>query len=114
MYFHIIDEKLLEKYETIWTTIEDLKNIELNALPVYGERYIKTKMRRYCNKVYTKFRGLNVSEDDIESESFTVISIESLLAYKSKYYPQIYLDNCAYKLTNKQTTGYLDDNLFQD
>ena len=32
--FRIDDEKLLEKYKAIWTKIEDLKNIELNALPV--------------------------------------------------------------------------------
>ena len=37
MSFHINNEKLLEKQ------IEELKNIELNALPVYGNRYIKTK-----------------------------------------------------------------------
>ena len=28
-------EKLLEKYKTIWTKIEDSKNIEFDALPVY-------------------------------------------------------------------------------
>ena len=42
MSFHIDDERLLEKYKAIWTKIEDLKNIELNALPVYDDRYIKT------------------------------------------------------------------------
>ena len=30
--------------KTIWTKIEDLKNIELNALPVYDDRYVKIKM----------------------------------------------------------------------
>ena len=40
MSFHINDEKLLEKYKTIWTTIENLKNIELDALPVSDDRYI--------------------------------------------------------------------------
>ena len=43
---HIDDEKLLQKYKAIWTKIEDLKNIELNALPVYDDRYIKTQPRR--------------------------------------------------------------------
>ena len=33
MSFCIKDEKLLEKYKTTWTKIEDLKNIKLNALP---------------------------------------------------------------------------------
>ena len=36
------DEMLLEKNKTIWTKIEDLKNIELKALPVYDDRYIQT------------------------------------------------------------------------
>ena len=35
MFFRIDDEKLLEKYKTIWRKIEELKNIELNALPAY-------------------------------------------------------------------------------
>ena len=45
MSFCINDEKLLEKYKTFWTKIKDLKNIELNALPVYYDRYKKTKIR---------------------------------------------------------------------
>ena len=38
MSFCIDDEKLLEKYKAIWTKIEDLKNIKLNALLVYDDR----------------------------------------------------------------------------
>ena len=44
MSFHIGYEKLLEKYKAIWTKIENLKSIELNALPVYDDRYIKILM----------------------------------------------------------------------
>ena len=90
MYFHIDDEKLLEKYKAIWTKIEDSKNIEL---PVYDDRYIKTKIRTYSNKVYTNFCSFHVPEDDRECKSFTVISIDSLLAYENKYYLQVYLNN---------------------
>ena len=35
----------------------------------------KTKIRTYGGKVYANFHGLNVREDDIECESFTVNSI---------------------------------------
>ena len=107
------DEKLLEKYKTIWTKIADLKNIELNALPAYDDGYIKTKIRTYGDKVCINFRGLNVPEDDGEFKSFIVISIDSLFVDKKKYYLQVYLDNCAYKIANKQITDYLDDNLFE-
>ena len=84
MPFHIDHEKILQKYRTICNKIEDLKSIELNALPVYDDRYIKNKMKMktYSDKVYTNFRGLNVLEDDIECEFYTVISIDSLFVYE--------------------------------
>ena len=50
-------------------------------------------------------------ENDIECESFTVISIDSLLVYENKYYLEVYLDNCVYKIVHKQMTDYLDENL---
>ena len=45
MRFRIDDEKLLEKYKAIWNKIDDLKNIKLNTLPVYDDRYIKIKIK---------------------------------------------------------------------
>ena len=93
MSFRIDDEKLLEKHKVIWTKIEDLKNIELDALPVYDNKYIKTKILTYGDKVYTNFCDLDVPENDKEYESFTVISIDSLLVYNEKYYLQVFLDD---------------------
>ena len=58
-----------------------LKNIKLNASPIYDDRYIKTKIKTYGDEVYTNSRGLNVPED------------------------------YDYKIMNKQMTDYLDDNL---
>ena len=50
MFFRIDAEKLLEK---------------LNALPFYDNRYIKSKIITYGDKVYVNYRGLSVPEDDI-------------------------------------------------
>ena len=52
-------------------------------------------------------------KDDIECQSFTVICVDSLIAYKNKYYLQVYLDNCAYKIIIKQMIDYLDENIFE-
>ena len=60
MSLRIDDDKVLEKYKTIWTKIEDLRNIKLIALLVYDDKFIKTKIRTYGENVYTNFRGLNV------------------------------------------------------
>ena len=88
------------------------KNIKLNTLAVYDDKYIKTKIRTFVDKVCTNLRGLNVPEDDIECRYFIVISIAFLLVYENKYYLQVYLDN--YKIVNKKITGYLAENLFDD
>ena len=60
-----------------------LKKTKLNVLLVFDDRYINAKIKTYGDQVYTIFRGLNVPEDDIECESFTVISIDSLLLYEN-------------------------------
>ena len=52
MSFRKDDVNLSEKYKTFWTNIE-LKNIEKSPLPVYDDRYMKTKIRTYGDKVYT-------------------------------------------------------------
>ena len=64
------DNKLLKKYKTISTKIEDLKNIELDTLPVCDDRYLKTKIRTYGDEVYTNFCGLNAAENGIECKFF--------------------------------------------
>ena len=95
------------------TKNEDLKNIELNKwFACLWYRCIKTEIR-YGDKVYTNFRGLNVPEDDIERESFRIISIVSLLVYENKYYLQVYLDSQAYKTIKKQMRDYLDENILE-
>ena len=71
-------------------------------------------MRTFGDKVYTNFCGLNAIEDNIECKSFPVISIDSLLLYDKKYYLQVYLDNSAYQIVNKQMTDHLDENIFYD
>ena len=87
-----------KKYKIVWTKIEDLKNIELNALSVNDDRYIKTykdkDKRTYGDfKIYTKiiviwrfilntdFRGLNVPAHGVECKSFTAICIDLLLVF---------------------------------
>ena len=92
MYLRIDDDKLLEKYKTIWINIEDLQNIDLDILPVYDDGYIKTKMKTYGDKIYTNFRGWNAQENGVECESFTVISIDSLLILDNTNYLQVSLD----------------------
>ena len=42
------------------------------------------------DNVYANFRSLNLAEDGVAWESFTVISIDFSLIYKNNYYQQVY------------------------
>ena len=60
-------------------------------------------MGTYGDKICTKFRGVNLPQDDIECRSFAVISIDPLLVYENKHCLQVY----------KQMIDYLDNNAFE-
>ena len=59
-----------------------MQNIELEALPTYGDRYIKNKVNTNFDKVYNIFHGLNEPEGGVKCEFFTIISIDFLLLWK--------------------------------
>ena len=40
----------------------------------------------------------NDVENDVECESFTIVSIDSLTVYENKYYLQALFSKCAYKI----------------
>ena len=73
MPWRIDNDKLQEKYETIWSTIEDFENIELDALSFDDGIYTKSEIRTYVDKVYIDYCGLNVPENGVECETFPVI-----------------------------------------
>ena len=57
MSFKVGDNKLLKKYNKIWEKVSNLMNIEFDSGPVYGDKYIKTKIKMYENRVNTNFEG---------------------------------------------------------
>ena len=105
--FRVNDGKLLEKHKTVGLRLKTYKQIWIKCFSSLWLWYVKTKIRTYCDKVYINFHDFNLEEGDLGCESFTVISIDSLLVYKSKYDLQVYLDNCVYSIANKQMTDLM-------
>ena len=58
MPFVMKDEKLLEKYESIWNRINNIigKNILINN-PVYDREYLNTKFKSNNGKINTDFHS---------------------------------------------------------
>ena len=66
MSFKATDKKLFKKYSKIWEKVSRLMNIRFDGEPVYGDndKYIKTKIKTYGDKVNTNFQGKKVSKEN--------------------------------------------------
>ena len=57
-------KKYLKKYLDIWDKTTGLIKKEFNSKPVYDDKYIKTKMKIYNNRVYTNFQHNKIPKDN--------------------------------------------------
>ena len=62
--FKVSDNKLLRKYNRIWERVSNLLSIKFDSKPVYGDndKYIKTKIKLYGEKINTTFQGKKISK----------------------------------------------------
>ena len=51
------DDRVLYKYNEIWYKIKKTLNINLHSMPVYEEKYIKAKVRKFNGLIKTNFSG---------------------------------------------------------
>ena len=78
----------LKKYVELWSKIRDLTRLITNNSNDYDKKYIKIKFN---------------SEDDLSLNKtlklyIIVIFVRSVFHEGNKYYPQVFLDECLYKL----------------
>ena len=61
-----------------------------NSEPVYGDndRYIKTKIKVYGDRVNTNFQGKKVSKENASDKCLSLIMLDSVIRVNIKYYPQ--------------------------
>ena len=81
MSLKVDDNELLKKYNKIWEIITNLLNIEFDSEPVYGDndKYIKTKIKMYEDRVNTNFQGKAVPKEDALYKCLSLIVLESVI-----------------------------------
>ena len=113
MSFKVTDKQLLKKYNKIWEKVEELLNVKFESKPVYGEddKYIKTKIKSYKDKVNTNFQGKKVAKENLSYDCLSIITLQSIIKAKKKYYSQILLEECKYEDKNKKVENLINDDL---
>ena len=114
MSFLIKDDEVLEKYEQIWDLIKNKLGIKFHSEPVYDKKYLKTKVREYDGVIKTNFLGNDVPKENMHYTCIACITIDSVMKMDKKYFPQVYLEECKYKIKKIQMSRFINTELDLD
>ena len=112
MSFSTDNNEFLERYTKIWEKISDLIDKKFDSDPVYNNKYINTKIRSYNNDIITNFydndnKNNKLPEKNKAYRCMSLISLDSIIKINKKYYPQILLQECVYKLINRKVENII-------
>ena len=112
MSFKVIGKKLLKKYTKKWEKNSSLMNKEFDRESLYGDsdKYIKTKIKSYGDKVNTNFQGKKIPKQNTSSKCLSLIMLDSIIRVNKNYYPKTLLEECKYEIKDKMES-LINDNL---
>ena len=88
--------------------------IKFHSLPVYDKKYLKTKVREYDGVTKTNFLGNGIPKENMHYTCIAFITIDSVMKMDQKYFPQVYLEECKYKIKKIQMSIFVNTELDSD
>ena len=114
MSFLIKDDEVWQKYEQIWGVIKNKLSIKFHSEPVYDKKHLKTKVKEYDGAIKTNFLGNDVPNENMHYTCIACITIDSVMNMDKKNYPQVYLEECKYKIKKIQMSRFINVELDLD
>ena len=89
----------------------NLMNREFDSGPIYddGDKYIKTKINMYEDRVYTNFEGKKVPKENASYKCLSLMMLNSVIRVNKKYYPQTLLEECKYIIRKNKIENLIND-----
>ena len=110
MSFKIEDDEVYIKYNSIWNKIIELiGGLKFYSEAIYDDSYIKTKVKIFSDVIKTLFDGDKISKERVEYACIACISVDSVLKVEKKNYPQVYLEQCKYKVKKREVKSFTND-----
>ena len=112
MSFLIKDDEVWKKYDKIWDVIKNTLKIKFHSEPVYEYKYLKTKVKEYDGVIKTNFLDNDVPKENKHYTCIACITIDSVMGIEKKNYPQVYLEECKYKIKRIQMSIFINTELY--
>ena len=104
----IKNSKVWEKYEEISNVIKSKLNIKFQSQPISENKYLKAKVREFDGSIKTNFLGNNLPKENTYYTCIACITLDSVLKMNKKNYPQVYLEECKYKVKKIHTPRFIE------
>ena len=114
MSFFITDDKVWDKYDKIWDVIKDKLGIKFHSEPVYEYKYLKAKVREFDGVIKTKFLVNGMPKENMYYTCIACITIDSVININEKIHPQVYLEECKYRIKKTQKPKFIRAQLNSD
>ena len=108
------NDEVSEEYKQIWGLIKNKLGIKFHSLPVHHKKYLKTKVKEYDGVIKTNFLDNDVPKENKHSTCIACTTIDSLMRMDKKNYPQVYLEECKYKIKKIQLLRFINTELDSD
>ena len=115
MSFVTDDEKIYKKYNEIWEVVKKLLKVNFTVDPVRDDKYLVAKLKIFDRINRTTFNNNN--SIPVERNNFIcipAIDIDLVLKIYKRAYPQVYLEQCKYKLKKRKIVNYIDDEIIDE
>ena len=80
-------------------------------MPVYDEKYIKSKVREFIGAIKTKFLGNKIPKENMHYTCIACITIDSIMRMEKKNYLQVYLEEYKHKMKKTKMTKFIKTEL---
>ena len=91
------------------------KQLKINqALIFIDNLFLKAKVREFDGMIKTNFLVNNMPKENMHYTCIAYITIDSVLTIDKKNHPQVYLEECKYKVKKIQMSRFINTELKSD
>ena len=89
-------------------------NIKFHSEPIYEQKYLKAKVREFDGVIKTNFLGNDMPKENMHYTCIACITIDSVMRIDKKNHPQVYLEECKYRVKKIQMSRFINTELKSD
>ena len=77
-------------------------------MPLYDEKYVKTKVKEFNGVTKRNFLSNEIPKENVHYAYIGYITIDSVMKMEKNKCPQVYLEECKYKIRKTKMSKFIN------